>query len=430
MRIHVCVALLLLGTGSALAAPADPDRVRTESLVAVYRRAEGWPVKALVLLSLGDRWHPQGAAIVADALQSTDRRLQAYAIEALRATPPEHLRCVLVPELLGILIRMQMRETNPRVRMHLLLMLARTFPDAQAAPRHGWQTWWRKTKATYTPHPWEERPPLDGGGESKTVPAPSILDRAFDLSQGGIQLVLVVDSTGSMQPLINAVRAGLYDVFAFLSGISTDLELGLVHYRDIGDISNRHAQGAGADVLSRLTHDVTRIRKRLDRVVASGGGDMPERVASGLWLALQRTMGWKAEANKMVIILGDAPPHAPQRATQLARQAREHPDAVLNPRRGTVTGDRRGARIRPFLTSTVAVGQMGPAPVTTHAFRQISEAGGGAYVAFSTRGPSRQVTTDIVRRLVELSFGERYLAEARRLVDVYFKYRDAGFIRE
>jgi len=429
MRVLVCVAFLLLGTGSALAEPADPDRIRTESLVAVYQRTESWPVKALALLALGERWHPKGAEIVADALRSTDHRLQAYAIETLRTTPPAHLRCVLVPDLLSALIRMQLRETNPRVRVHLLLVLARTFPRAGAVTRHGWQQWWRETKDTYAPRPWKERPPPDAG-ETKTVPAPSILDRAFDLSQGGIQLVLVVDTTGSMQPLIDAVRAGLRDVFAFLSGITTDFELGLVHYRDVGDLASKDEESAGADVLSRLTTDVAQVRKRLDKIVAGGGGDMPERVSAGLWLALQRKVGWKAEANKMVIILGDAPPHAIERTAKLAQEARQDPDALLQPKRRVVTGPRRGPRTRPFLTSAVAVGQMGPAHVTMRAFRRISEAGGGAYVAFSTQGETRQVTTDIVKRLVELSFGQRYLKEARRLVDIYFAYRDAGFIRE
>lgn len=430
MRRLVCIAILLLGTGSALAAPADPDRIRTESLVAAYERTESWPVRALALLSLGERWHPAGAKIVLDALQSSDPRLRVYGIEALRSTPPEHLRCVLVPELLGQLIKMQMREKNARVRMHLVLLLARTFPRSGAVSRENWRRWWRDTKGTYAARPWIEKPPQDAPEETKTVAAPSIMDRAFDLSQGGIQLVLVVDSTGSMQPTIDAVRAGLRDVFSFLSGLTTDMEVGLVHYRDHMDFPGQKGEGAGAEVLARLSRGITRAQKHLDAIQAQGGGDMPERVTGGLWRALQSDMGWKPLANKMVIVLGDAPPHTVERSVELAREAHESPDSFLKSRRRVVTGPGQRSRSRPFVTSTVAVGNFGPHSVTTRAFRRISTAGGGAYVDFSTRGDARDVTTEIVKRLVELSFGDRYVAEARRLVDIYFTYQDAGYIRE
>jgi hypothetical protein len=130
----------------------------------------------------------------------------------------------------------------------------------------------------------------------------------------------------------------------------------------------------------------------------------------------------------MVIVIGDAPPKELVRALDLARQAYRHPEELLGARR-VVTG-RSGKELKPILTSAVAVGAGGPFPGTVDAFRRLARAGGGAYVPFQAEGPSRDVSAEIVRRLVELSFGERYAAAARRLVDIYFQYRDAGFIED
>ena len=39
------------------------------------------------------------------------------------------------------------------------------------------------------------------------------------------------------------------------------------------------------------------------------GGDEPERVEHGVQAALDKSMGWDKEKNRMLLIVGDAPPH-------------------------------------------------------------------------------------------------------------------------
>lgn len=424
--------LLPLLAGSAWAHGDDPDRWRTENLVGVYERAEAWPVKALSLLALGERWHPAGAAIVRDAVRSGDPRLQAFALEALRATKREELGVVLLPELVEALVDWQSRARNDRVRVNLLLLLGRAFPDAGARKPSEWQAWWRTHQETYEPAPWVERPPPERPGESKTVPAPSIAHRALDLSQEGLQVVLVIDSTGSMQPTINAARRGLHDIIALLAGLAPEFELGLVHYRDHFDFPGPKGEGHGAVVLSKLTKHLKSVRRKLDQIQALGGGDYQERVASGLWRALQRKMGWKTQANKLIVLIGDAPPQEVNRAADLAILAHREPEQFLRPSRRVTTGPNGTKRedVRPFVVAAIAVGQGAPAPDTARAFRRIAKAGGGVYAQLSTLGDPREVSAEIVRRILELSFGARHVKQARRLVDIYRRYRDAGFIKD
>ncbi len=437
---HVLLCLLLLAVGLGGVGPllspvhaegVDPDRVRTEGLVLAYGRANGWPVKALALLTLGKRWHPSGAALVADAIASQDPKLRAFALEALKGTSPRALLSVLTPELVDQLIRWQKREKNARIRVDLLLLLARALPSAGARTPFEWATWWREAKETYQPNAWIDRvPPPRPNGESKTVPAPSIVHRALDLAQDGLQLVLVVDTTGSMQPTIDAVRTGLRDVVALLSGIAPEFELGLVHYRDTPDFPTTTGPGGGAQVVSRLSRNVAGVQGRLDRIAADGGGDYPERVSAGLWRALQRSMGWKARANKMVVIIGDAPPKVAPQALEYAKKARLDPAAFLGRSRRVVTGpdaDNRPGQ-RPFVVSAVGVGSHGTSGDTGRTFREIARAGGGVYVDFSTTGDPEAVSGEIVSRLVELSFGARYMRQARQLVEIYRRYRDVGYI--
>jgi hypothetical protein len=176
-----------------------------------------------------------------------------------------------------------------------------------------------------------------------------------------------------------------------------------------------------------LTRQVKEVFDRLGSLAAGGGGDLPERVEQGLAEALDRRMGWEADANKVVVLVGDAPPHDLARAVELAKGARERPEAIVG-RARVVTGAGASRPLRPVVVSALAVAQVVPWPETVRAFEEISRAGGGFCVPFRTDEGTRQASRDLVSRLVEMSFGERHADQARRLVDLWFRYRDAGFI--
>lgn len=56
-----------------------------------------------------------------------------------------------------------------------------------------------------------------------------------------------------------------------------------------------------------FTSDISKVREELSSLYATGGGDGPEAVTAGLYQAL--TMDWREHANKMVVLIADAPSH-------------------------------------------------------------------------------------------------------------------------
>ncbi len=69
----------------------------------------------LVLLSLGDDWHPSGSKIVLEALKSKDDRLRACGLETLARSQPSCLLAVLNNDLIDTLIRNGSRRPRSRV---------------------------------------------------------------------------------------------------------------------------------------------------------------------------------------------------------------------------------------------------------------------------------------------------------------------------
>ena len=118
-----------------------------------------------------------------------------------------------------------------------------------------------------------------------------------------IDLVLVIDATGSMAPELRQLQAGLAEAatgFSSLPGNPT-LRYGLVLYRDLDKGESTQLFG--------LTNNWAQFAENLTAVTAVGGGDYPEDVNNGLYQAVT-SMDWQSEATKLVILLGDAPPHS------------------------------------------------------------------------------------------------------------------------
>ena len=432
------------------AAGPDADHQHTLGLVAAYQGAPNWVVKAMVLLSLGERWHPDGNAIVLDALRSKDERLRAFGLEAYRGTATAHLPVLMTPEVLDELIGEQVEAKNRFFRTEVKLLLMKALP-AQHEEGRSWRAWWASAREGYAAPAWEEKPPAADGGEGhETVARKSVVTRALELAQDGIELVLVFDSTGSMQPTIDAARRAMTPVLDILHGLSPDLRVGLVHYRDRGDLGGGQGEDAGARVLKKLGSNLHGLQRKLDRLKADGGGDVPERVYGGLYLALHRDMGWTLPACKMVVLVGDAPPHVEdvEASVDLVREAREQPAWRLSRyRKGrppVVTGGYLGSgrnkvRVRPIFTSTFWTGP-DPGKVDQHPvyaefaegareFERLAEAGGGVYAVLQRRINPKQASATFVTHLIGLTFGVEHQEAAKRLAERYIYWKKKGFFR-
>lgn len=120
---------------------------------------------------------------------------------------------------------------------------------------------------------------------------------------GDVDLCFVVDTTGSMSAFISAAKATLLDT---MTAVSTEagvtLRVGLVEYRD-------HPPQETSFVTRTvpLTEQLGAIRRAVDRMEASGGGDAPEAVYDGVHVACT-TMPWRPYSLRLILLVGDAPP--------------------------------------------------------------------------------------------------------------------------
>ncbi len=401
----------------------------TQVLVRYYQDAEDWALKCLVLLSLGEHWHPVGTPMIVDALNSKDKRLRCFGFEALHRTRDDVLQAIASREFTEDLIRNQLRSKNKFYRQRVTAILSRIAPDQEISKVTGWTRWWGKARISYEAKPWPTLPKAKKShGDRKTSTVPFIA-KAFDLQASGLDVAIVIDTTGSMQRTIDQSRDALEEIVAMLSGIAPKFRIGLVHYRDMGDM------GGGARMLEALTPNVKKVKARLAKMRAGGGGDIPERVEKGLEIALGREMRWKRSANKVIILIGDAPPHpeAIDVAVKLAKDAYENP--MMRPQKGPTTGEKKKkATVPPFVTSAIAIGEP-PEP----SFRRIAEAGGGAFVRIEAgrgrgkggaggkkAGKGMHGSRAIVGHILSLSFGTKWQKRMDEFVRLYYEFRDGG----
>ena len=116
-----------------------------------------------------------------------------------------------------------------------------------------------------------------------------------------VDLVFVVDATGSMRDDIDAVRADMHSILEKLTSTNPDRRVGIVVYRDVGD-----------DFVSKtvllLSADDQEIVDAIGTIEVDGGGDTREHVYAGIDTALS-DQTWRAEASQHIVLMGDAPPH-------------------------------------------------------------------------------------------------------------------------
>lgn len=163
------------------------------------------------------------------------------------------------------------------------------------------------------PKPQEAKPvePVVVTPPPPAPPMPPSPDEGVRLS--ALELVIVLDTTGSMGSSLEALRRRFSDIASVLSRLSKRNSMGVVAYRDHGKEEYLTRQfplvpiGPGGE-------GVPKIRAFLDSLKAGGGGDDPEAVADALMVATNASeMGWSNGAifkgKQIVLIIADAPGH-------------------------------------------------------------------------------------------------------------------------
>ena len=126
-----------------------------------------------------------------------------------------------------------------------------------------------------------------------------LVDYLDALRQRDLDLVIVMDATSSMIPMINEARVGVDGLILFLNDISKTMRLAFVAYRDHDNkpVWEGH----------RFTVEVVAIRNFLFNLRITGGADLPEAVLEGLTAC--GSLNWNPYAARQIILVGDARPH-------------------------------------------------------------------------------------------------------------------------
>ena len=147
-------------------------------------------------------------------------------------------------------------------------------------------------------------------GEARRLAAPAdIVDAVSSLlGDAGIDLALVIDTTGSMRESIDHVRRDLVPRLLAEHADNDPLRVGVVLFRDYFDEYVVHH-------LPFVT-DLALVQRYVDGARARGGGDIPEAVHEALHTALAQ-LEWR-QKRRMIILIGDAPPHPRPRGSVTA----------------------------------------------------------------------------------------------------------------
>ncbi len=118
-----------------------------------------------------------------------------------------------------------------------------------------------------------------------------------------IDLVFVVDTTGSMGSYISAMKEGMKSYLSQLEAKNIDYRIAIVDYRDFA--SRADTTDYPYKVQLAFTGNENSVITAINRLVLGNGGDTNETVYSALIDGLDE-LTWRKDAGKTVILMGDA----------------------------------------------------------------------------------------------------------------------------
>lgn len=120
------------------------------------------------------------------------------------------------------------------------------------------------------------------------------------MREAGLDIVFVVDATGSMGWVIDEVKDRIRDISTVIRSLVPIARFGMVAYRD----------QEGPEFVTRtqpLTYSTLKMQSFLNQLAAKGGGDIYEAVLEGITAGIEGS-DWRIGARRIIILIGDAPP--------------------------------------------------------------------------------------------------------------------------
>jgi Mg-chelatase subunit ChlD len=191
-----------------------------------------------------------------------------------------------------------------------------------------------------------------------------------------VEVVFVLDTTGSMGGLIETAKEKIWSIASTLAQAHQvpEISMGLVAYRDHGD--------AYVTRVIDLDRDLDSMYAKLMDFAADGGGDGPEAVNEALEAAVER-VSWSQDPGtyKVVFLVGDAPPH-------MDYNAAKYPEVVA------------AARARGIVVNTIQCGGMSE---TVAPWQQIAALGHGRYFTVEQAGGAVAIATPFDEQIATLA---------------------------
>lgn len=212
-------------------------------------------------------------------------------------------------------------------------------------------------------------------------------DESLKPSQKTLEMVFVLDTTGSMGGLIDGAKQKIWSIVndVMQRQDRPKVKVGLVAYRDNGD--------SYVTQVLPLSEDLDKVYSTLMDYRAEGGGDTPENVRRALAEGVEKA-GWaKQNTNtaQILFLVGDAPPHD---------DYVQETDVLVT----TAKAVRQN-----MIVNTI---QCGGAADTRQIWQQIARRGEGKYFAIAQDGGVQTVNTPFDSKLADLAnrLGGTYLA--------------------
>lgn len=191
-----------------------------------------------------------------------------------------------------------------------------------------------------------------------------------------IDVVFVLDTTGSMSDLIQAAKEKIWSIASTMASAqqTPDIRIGLVAYRDRSD--------AYVTRVVDLSDDLDTVYATLMDFEAGGGGDTPESVNKALYDAVHE-MSWteQDQAYKVIFLVGDAPPHMDYNEVR-------YPEIIAS------------AAEMGIVVNTIQCGEL---PDTVQPWTQIASLGQGNFFQVEQSGSAVAYTTPYDEEIAELS---------------------------
>ena len=209
----------------------------------------------------------------------------------------------------------------------------------------------------------------------------------------GLDLVFLVDTTASMESFLRSAKRTCNRIITDLSALVPNTRMGVVAYRDHGDLYVTKSIPISSDRFAILNF--------LEGLEARGGGDVPEAILDAVEFALDE-LPWRQKTHRVLLIIADAPPH-PEDMAKLRMRIR------------SATRSSKSSMV--ISTIFTGRGQLQPArqAEAEKALREIAAMGGGEFAHLDN-------SNQVVSQLINMTLGSRF----RKVLGDLLKTRSAS----